>query len=223
MRLSKSLLFAGGAIAAVVLATGICIFHKTRANSQANACINNLRPYPPEQYEKWRKEEAAVGAVVTNGSAFSNVVAILGTNFITFTNCYRLYFANFKYKLPSRTNSSSIAFRVDERINEQGTESKVQYLMSDGSPFPNTSQVYDYEEEKEKNLWVSANVPKGTSFSNAVAILGTNYTTINFNDIFFYANFKCKLPSLTNLPSITFRVESNKVEWNPMMPPSLTR
>ena len=221
MRLSKSLLFVGGAVAAVVLVTGICVFHKARATSQANACINNLRPYPPEQYEKWRKEEAEVGAVVTNGSAFSNVVAILGTNFITFTNCYRLYFVNFKYKLPGRTNSSSIAFRVDERINDQGTESEVQ-LMPDGYyPFPNSSETY--EEQKEKNLWVSANVPKGTSFSNTVAILGTNYTTIDFNGMFFYANFKCKLPRLAKLASITFRVESNKVEWCPMMPPSITR
>ena len=84
--------------------------------------------------------------------------------------------------------------------------------------FPNSSETY--EEQNEKNLWVSANVPKGTSFSNTVAILETNYTTIDFNGIFFYANFKCKLPSLAN---VTFRVESNKVEWAPMMPPSITR
>lgn len=204
----------------IVLAAAAVAFVTSRPKPQY-VCINNLRPYPPEQYEKWRKEEAQVGAIVTNGSAFSNAIAILGTNFITFTNCYRLYFANFKYTLPGRTNSSSIAFRVDEQINDRGTESEVQFMPDGYYLFPNSSETY--EEQNEKNLWVSANVPKGTSFSNTVAILETNYTTIDFNGIFFYANFKCKLPSLTNLPSITFRVESNKVEWNPMMPPSLTR
>jgi hypothetical protein len=198
------------AIVAVGLAAAAVAFVKSRPQPQY-VCINNLRPYPPEQYEKWRKEEAQVVAVVTNGSAFSNVVAILGTNFITFTNCYRLYFANFKYKLPGRTNSSCIAFRVDERINDQGTESEVSWMEDGYYLFPRSTETY--EERNEKYFWVSANVPKGTSFSNTVAILGTNYTTIDFNDIFFYATFKCAIPGATNLHYVTFDVRSNIASW----------
>lgn len=200
----------------VVLAAAAVALVKLRPQT-THACLNNGRPYPPEQYEKWKQEEAQVGAVVTNGSTFSNVVAILGTNFIAMTNYYTVFFADFKFKLPGMTNLSSVAFRVDKHVNDRGTESVVRRMPDGYYPFPSSPETY--EERKGKNLWVSANVPEGTSFSNAVAILGTNYVTIRDTDNeFFYATFKCKFPGSTNLCYVTFDVRRNCVTWVPTPP-----
>ena len=60
---------------------------------------------------------------------------------------------------------------------------------------------------------VNSVVPLGTPFTNAVAALGGDYTTVRFSDTMYYAQFKCILPGMTNYTFVNFQVESNVVVW----------
>jgi hypothetical protein len=114
MRLSKSLLFAGGAIAAVFLATGICVFKKPRATSQANVCINNLRPtfFPPGYLHPEQ-----VLALTPLGMTFSNVVAIFGTNYWTSeTNAHDSFYVGYHGKATIQIQSNVVVGVCDIKL-----------------------------------------------------------------------------------------------------------
>jgi hypothetical protein len=212
--------FAAIAIVVVISAATTVVFVKSRSKT-ANACINNLRPYPPEAYAEWGREEAKVLSIVPAGSTFSNVVAALGTNFVATTNYTMVYSANFKCKLPSTTNLLSISFRVDESVSGGESKTSVQHLWDSYSPSP--SETYKEHEEKIACIQtIQTNVPQETTFSKLVTILGTNYTTTrSAGDEIFYAVFNAKILRAANLTNVTFRVQNNIAEWMPMLPPLL--
>jgi len=117
MRLSKSFLFAGGAIAAVVLATGICVFVKSRAETQNTSCINNLRPILAVARQN-HPDPQQVLALVPLGTTFSNAVAILGTNYQTSeTNAHNSFYVDF-----FSTNLGSFTIQIQSNVEVEALD-----------------------------------------------------------------------------------------------------
>jgi len=67
------------------------------------------------------------------------------------------------------------------------------------------------EKMKKQDEQVSALVPLGTTFSNAVAVLGDNFKLITNRNRPAYAVFKCTLPGTTNVSYVSFQLENNIV------------
>jgi hypothetical protein len=64
----------------------------------------------------------------------------------------------------------------------------------------------------KRDAYVLSIVPPGTSFSNAVAILGSRYTRLTTNsDQLFYVSFPCSIPGVTNKLHATLLVTNNIV------------
>jgi hypothetical protein len=61
-------------------------------------------------------------------------------------------------------------------------------------------------------------VPRGSTFSSAMAILGKDFTTVSNDPTWFYAEFRCELPGDDHLSTVTLVVRSNIVEWHPGFP-----
>jgi hypothetical protein len=70
------------------------------------------------------------------------------------------------------------------------------------------------ERMQKQDALVLSLVPLGTTFSKAVAVLGSDYSTSKTNaQESFYASFNCLLPGMTNQSSVTFLVSSNVIVW----------
>jgi hypothetical protein len=82
-------------------------------------------------------------------------------------------------------------------------------VLNNGRPFDDATLA----QMKKEDALVLSMVPLGTAFTNAVAALGSDYTTVRFSDTMYYAQFKCILPGMTNISYVHFRVESNIVVW----------
>jgi hypothetical protein len=64
----------------------------------------------------------------------------------------------------------------------------------------------------KRDDYILSIVPPGTSFSNAVAILGSRYTRLTTNsDESFYVSFPCSIPNVTNKLHATLLVTNNIV------------
>lgn len=75
-----------------------------------------MRPYSPETYEAWDKEEAEIYAIIPAGSSFSKAIAAFGSDYTAVTNG-NFYWADFRCVLPGHTNVSDIILRVmDDKI-----------------------------------------------------------------------------------------------------------
>lgn len=115
MRISKYFILIVAAIAVAVVGLGAFVFSRPKA---VPCCIQSMRPYPPEVYEQWHREEARVLAVLPKCSTFSNAVAILGSDYTTVSNDDTLFWVDFNCVLPGMTNKSDIIFLVENGIVE---------------------------------------------------------------------------------------------------------
>jgi hypothetical protein len=88
-------------------------------------------------------------------------------------------------------------------------------LTYSGTPY--APDVYEYWEQEGARI--HAIIPEGTTFSNIVVILGSDYTTVTNRAMTIYAEFFCVLPGTTNISCVIFRVENNNVDWMPVAPP----
>jgi hypothetical protein len=114
--MSKNFIFT---VAAILAVTCLGTFVFLRPKVRAGVSINNMRPYPPEAYEQWHKEEARVYSIVPLASTFSNAVVALGGDYTAVTNG-DVYWADFRSVLPGDTNVSDIVLRVqDDKIEWQ--------------------------------------------------------------------------------------------------------
>ena len=112
--MKRNLFYLFGVLVLATLATGIFLF--VRARPGVPGVLNNQRPHPPEQYEQWRREEAAFYSIVPRGSTFSNAVAILGRDFTIVSNDSNWFYAEFKYPLRGGNPLSIVTVVVRSNI-----------------------------------------------------------------------------------------------------------
>jgi len=111
--MSKHFIFT---VAAIVAVAAIGSFAFSRSKVRTGVSINNMRPFPPEVYDQWKKEEAKIYSFVPVASTFSNAVAVLGSDYTAVTNG-DVYWAEFRSVLPGDTNVSDVVLRVqDDKI-----------------------------------------------------------------------------------------------------------
>ena len=110
MRMSKTFVIL---FTATISLIGIGAFVILHPKQQIGYCINNGRPFPPETIAEWNREGVIIRSILPDYSSFSNVVAVLGSDYTAVTNG-ESYWADFRCILPGDTNVSYLTFQVHD-------------------------------------------------------------------------------------------------------------
>ena len=99
----------------------------------------------------------------------------------------------------------------------QSSRHKTRYVSIEYQrPYP-PETIEQWDKQKAR---IYSIVPLDSTFSNAVAVLGSDFTAVTNGDV-YWADFRSALPGDTNVSDVVLRVQDDKIEWLPFAPPSL--